>query len=338
MDATDRRLLDALQAAVPLEPRPFAALGAALELGEEEVLRRLGMLEAEGILRSVSAIFDTARLGYRSALVAASAPPERLAAAASVINEHPGVSHNYERDSAWNLWFTLAVPPGSRLGLEATAAHLATRAGCGRHRLLPALRVFKIGVRLDMEEAVAAAREDAAPGIRRGPIEAPRLDDLDRAVVRALQEPFALVAEPFAAPARAAGLSVEELLDRARLMLGTGVLRRVAGLLHHRRAGFTANVMGAWAVSSSEVEAVGTAIAGFGSVSHCYERPTYPDWPYSVFSMIHGRSREACEQVLDAIARTTGVTERLALWTVREFKKVRLRYFTPDYAAWERSA
>jgi DNA-binding Lrp family transcriptional regulator len=338
VDAIDRMLLDRIQVGVPLVPRPFAELGGELGLVEAELVARLVALWEVGILRQISGIFDTARLGYRSALVAATVAPERLEAATGVINAHPGVSHNYERDGAWNLWFTLAVPPSSRLGLDATAARLAARAGCERFRLLPALRIFKIGVRLDMDEGGGPMRQDAVLGAAGAAGDAPALDEADRTLVRALQEPLAFVGQPFTAPARVAGLSVPDLLARAQDLLESGVMRRFAGLLHHRRAGFTANAMGVWAVPEARIEEIGTAIATFRAVSHCYQRPTYPDWPYSLFSMVHARSREECLALLDAIAAATGVAERAALWTVREFKKVRLRYFTPDYDAWERAA
>lgn len=335
MDQVDRALLDRAQAALPLLPRPFAALGDLLGIPEAEVLGRLRRLTEAGVLRQLSAIFDTARLGYRSTLVAASVPPERLAPAAAAVGAHPGVSHVYERDHAWNLWFTLAVPPDSRLGLEATAVHLATLAGCDRHRLLPALRVFKIGVRLDMEEGGGGARE--APGAPAGPpcVAGWSSAEAARAAVRALQEPLALVPEPFAGPAAAAGVSVDALLAEARAFLGAGVMRRFAALLHHRRAGFSANAMGVWVVPQARVAEAGATMAAFRAVSHCYQRPTFPDWPYSLFTMVHARSREACTEVLASIARATGTTEHAALWTRREFKKVRLRYFTPEYEAWE---
>jgi DNA-binding Lrp family transcriptional regulator len=338
LDAADRRLLDRVQAGVPLVPRPFAAIAEAVGLGEAEVLRRLEALRAAGVLRQVGAIFDTARLGYRSALAAAVVPPERLETAAAVVGAHPGVSHDYERDFAWNLWFTLAVPPDSRLGLEGTAACLGRQAGCERLRLLPALRVFKIGVKLDMEEGGDPLRQDAAPGRPPPGGGETAVHGGDVAVVRALQEPLAFVPEPFLAPAREAGLAVTELLARGQALLGAGVMRRFAALLHHRRAGFTANAMGVWAVPEARVEEVGQAMAAYRAVSHCYQRPVYADWPYALFSMVHAKSREECVAVLDAIAAATGVTERAVLWTVREFKKVRLRYFTPDHAAWERAA
>ncbi len=338
MDALDRRLLDEAQAAVPLVPRPFRALGDRLGVPESEVLAHLEGLSREGVLRQIGGIFDTARLGYRSTLVAAVVPPERLEAAARVINAHPGVSHNYERDFAWNLWFTLAVPPESRLGLEATAARLAARGGCERHRLLPALRVFKIGVRLDMSEGGPRADRDEEGAGAPSPQPAAALDPADREVVGALQEPLALVCEPFEVPAARVGLSVAELLDRARALVASGALRRFAALLHHRRAGFTANAMGVWAVPVERIPDIASRVARVRAVSHCYERPTYPDWPYSVFSMVHARSREECLDVLEAIARETGIGEWAALWTRREWKKARLRYFTPEYEAWERAA
>ena len=77
-------------------------------------------------------------------------------------------------------------------------------------------------------------------------------------------------------------------------------------------------------------------MALFSNVSHCYQRPTYPDWPYSVFSMVHGRSVEECEDVLAAISRSTGITEYISLYSTREYKKTRVRYFTPEMEAWER--
>lgn len=340
MDAVDRRLLDRLQAELPLVLRPFAALGDALGLGEGEVLARLAALQGEGVVRQLSAIFDTARLGYRSTLVAATVAPRRLEAAAAAINAHPGVSHDYERAFAWNLWFTLAVAPDSRLGLEGTVERLARAAGLERWRLLPARRVFKLGVRLDLEEGAGGG---GVPGAPEGSGHAARptpvvLDEADRALVRALQEPFPLVAEPYAVLADRSGLSVTRLLERARELRAAGVIRRVAALLHHRRAGYTANVLGVWAVPADRVEAAGRAAAEVRAVSHCYERPTYPDWPYALFTMVHGTSRDACLEALDAVAARTGATARVALWTVRELKKARLRYFTPEYAAWEGAA
>jgi siroheme synthase-like protein len=341
LDAVDRRLLDAVQSGVPLVPRPFAALGEALGLREAAVIERLAALRAGGVLRQIGPIFDTFRLGYRSCLVAARVAPARVEEAARLVGEHPGVSHCYLRDHDWNLWFTLAVPPDSPLGLAGTVEHLAREAGLESARLLPALRVFKIGVRLAMGdgsgEVAPAVPESSAAGLPR--TAAGRgLTARERAVVVALQEPLSLVREPFGGPAQAAGMTVAALLAGGEALRAEGFLRRFAAVLHHRRAGYAANVMGVWAVPAGRVEEVGARIATFPAVSHCYERPTSRDWPYSLFSMVHGRSREECVATLDAIAAATGITEHAALWSLREFKKVRLRYFTPDYAGWDARA
>jgi hypothetical protein len=113
-------------------------------------------------------------------------------------------------------------------------------------------------------------------------------------------------------------------------------MRRFSAVLYHRKAGFWANAMGVWKVPEERIDEVGNMFAHYQAVSHCYQRPIYEDWPYSIFSMVHGRSVEECENVLDAMAEETGITERLSLYSTREYKKTRVRYFTPEMEAWER--
>ena len=115
-----------------------------------------------------------------------------------------------------------------------------------------------------------------------------------------------------------------------------GLLRRVAAILYHRRAGFSANGMGVWKVPDEQILEVGRQMAAVRGISHCYQRPTYADWPYSVFTMAHGRSKEECDAILDSIAETHGITERATLYSSTEFKKIRLLYFTDEFKAWER--
>jgi hypothetical protein len=120
-------------------------------------------------------------------------------------------------------------------------------------------------------------------------------------------------------------------------MVGRKLLRRVAAILYHRRAGFSANGMGVWRVPEDQVHEVGRRMAAVRGISHCYQRPTYADWPYSVFTMAHGRSKPECDAVLDRIADEHGLhgDDRAVLYSSTEFKKVRLLYFTEDYANWE---
>ena len=303
-------------------------------LAEDEVLRRTQRLLDERIIREVTPIFDTRVLGYRSMLVAAKVDPENPWRAAKTINSHPGVSHNYLRDHEFNLWFTIATEPGSRLGLEGTLDVLAALTGAQSVRQLPTLRLFKIRMDLEMEKGTEALAAAAEPVNHQEP-EAIELSERDIAVIRATQGPMEAIAEPFAASARRLDTPVGALLAHLEDMRERRALRRVAAILFHRRAGFSANGMGVWKVPEERILELGPRMASFRGISHCYQRPTYADWPYSVFTMAHGRSKEECDAILDSIATDTGIAERRTLYSSTEFKKVRLRYFTDAHAKWE---
>jgi DNA-binding Lrp family transcriptional regulator len=161
------------------------------------------------------------------------------------------------------------------------------------------------------------------------------LTDDDIAVIRATQGPMEVRSDAYVPAAEALGATVSEVLARLESLRERGGLRRVAAILYHRRAGFSANGMGVWAVPDGDILDTGKRMAAFRGISHCYQRPTYPDWPYSVFTMAHGRSKEECDAVLDSIADATGVTERATLYSSTEFKKVRMLYFTDAFRRWE---
>ena len=334
LDETDKQLLNLMQGRFPLEPRPFAAVAELAQLPEAEVLERVAYLLDKRIIREITPIFDTRAFGYASMLVAAKVDPANPHRAAQFINTHPGVTHNYLRDHEFNLWFTIAVEPQSRLGLQGTLDVMAERTGAESIRQLPTLKLFKIRMDLEMEggtDALSAAGEAAEP-MELAPIE---LTEHDIATVRATQGPMPVVSEPYAPAAERLGVPVETVLERLASLKERGGLRRVAAILYHRRAGFSANGMGVWAVPEGEILETGKQMAAFRGISHCYERPIYPDWPYSVFTMAHGRSKEECDAVLDSIAAATGITERATLYSSTEFKKVRMLYFTDAFARWE---
>jgi DNA-binding Lrp family transcriptional regulator len=334
LDELDRRLLNLMQGSFPLEPRPYAAVAAAAQCSEAEVLARVSRLLEQRIIRQVTPIYDTRALGYGSMLVAAKVDPEHPWAAAKIINSHPGVSHNYLRNHEFNMWFTIAVERDSKLGLDGTLDVLAQLTGAESIRQLPTLKLFKIRMDLEMEGGTAALSspgQETAPA----PLEAIDYDERDVAVIRATQGDLPVTSEPYVAAAAALGMSVAELLEHMSGMRERGLLRRVAAILYHRRAGFSANGMGVWKVPPEQIETLGPRMASYRGISHCYQRPTYPDWPYSVFTMAHGRSKEECDAVLDAIADDTQIEERSTLYSSTEFKKIRLLYFTDEFRDWE---
>jgi DNA-binding Lrp family transcriptional regulator len=269
-------------------------------------------------------------------LVAAKVDSSNPQRAARVINAHPGVSHNYLRTHDFNLWFTIATPPDSELGLEGTLEALMREAGAESMRELPTLTLFKINMNLEMEGGTKelASAVDAAPPRE---LEAQPYDETDVEVIRALQGPMEVTDQPYDAAAEAVGMDTAAFLDHLGGMVDRKILRRVAAILYHRRAGFSANGMGVWKVPEDEILETGRRMAAFRGISHCYQRPTYPDWPYSVFTMAHGRSKEECDAILDSIADECGLhgTDRATLYSSTEYKKVRLHYFTNDYARWE---
>jgi DNA-binding Lrp family transcriptional regulator len=336
LDEFDKRLLDQMQGSFPIVPRPYAEVATALGVDEAHVLRRVDELIKQRIIRQVTPIFDTRAFGYASMLVAARVDPEHPWRPAKIINEHPGVSHNYLRNHEFNMWFTIATEPDSPLGLDGTLEVLQRETGAESVRMLPTLKLFKIRMDLDMTgdtEALARAAEAVEPA----ETEPQPYDELDRAVVRATQGDLPVVSEPYADAARELGIPVDQLIEHLNGMVERRLLRRVAAILFHRRAGFSANGMGVWKVPEERVLEAGGRMAAFRGISHCYQRPTYGDWPYQLFTMAHGRSKQECDAILDAVATEVGcIEQRATLYSSTEFKKVRLLYFTDDFKRWER--
>ena len=332
MDIVDRNILNIIQTRFPLVETPFKAVGDEVGIAEEEVLARIGELKSKNVVRQISAIFDTRRLGYKTTLVAMRLPADELDAAAQVINEHPGVSHNYARNGHYNLWFTLAVPPYE--DLAETVEGMAGRTNAETYRLMPTIKFFKIGVNFDMVKEEGAAKKYYSPDgyDRSGAVaedwnKAMPVSDFEIEVIRELQEDVELVSRPFSPMAERLGISLQELFDTAASLQERALMRRFSAVLHHRRAGFRSNAMAVWKVPSERAVEVGNLMAQSRWVSHCYERPTFPDWPYTHFTMIHATSNETCEEVAAELSETTGITEYQLLYSTREYKKTRVRYF-----------
>ncbi|HVN50715.1 MAG TPA: AsnC family transcriptional regulator, partial [Acidimicrobiales bacterium] len=307
LEAADRELLNAVQWDFPLVPEPYAALAERLGLSTDEVMARVARVKELGVLRQLSAIFDTRALGYNSSLVAAKVDSDHIDAAAAVINEHPGVSHNYKRNHAYNLWYTIAVPPGDDLDEHLEVLH--RESGSLVTRKLPTLKLYKIGVKLDMTGATAAdakaeVLEHERPE-RKAEMPAPDLTPLEIAAIGVVQEDLPLAPRPFAAQAEVLGTDEDTVLGMIQSFKDRKLMRRFAAVMNHRNAGYKANAMGVWAVPEADLETIGPEMAGFARVSHCYKRPTYDDWPYSVFTMVHGQNARECEDTIAAIERET---------------------------------
>lgn len=326
MDSINRMLLDRIQRAFPIEPRPYMALSEGLSLSESEVQGRIDQLKKDRIVRQISAIFNTGALGYRSSLVAMSVPEKHLERAASVVNAYPGVSHNYLREAVYNLWYTIAVPPGQ--SLEEKVNELAREAGGWSALVLPAVKKYKLAVVLDLLE-----EGDAEAGDERSRL--PSLEATSRfeategniRIVRRIQEDLPLVARPFEQWARDLDISEDALLNLLADWTVRGFVRRFAAVLNHRQAGFGGNGMVVWSSPVDRVDELGPVLASYQEVSHCYHRPAYPEWPYNLYAMVHGRTREDCESIARRLGRAVGLMDYRILFSIREFKKIRLKLF-----------
>jgi DNA-binding Lrp family transcriptional regulator len=349
VDDLDRSLLNLLQTAFPIEARPYLSLAHQTGVSEQEAWQRVQALREQGIIRRLGGVFDSHRLGYHSTLCAAKVPPDKIKELSELLQEISGVTHNYLRNHAYNMWFTLIAPSANEVEkiLERVRAVLGTEEVYS----LPATALFKINVDFDfsqdqkdakikdadrkekLEDRLANQKQDAinfrmwCNGQKPEPHP---VDEEDKALIRHLQGDLPGTLTPFADIAQELAWEEEEVLIRARRLKEAGLIRRFGSVLRHQKAGFTANAMGVWKVPDERSEEVGKIMAGFREVSHCYQRPALSDWPYTLFTMIHAQSTEGCREVMQKISQATGVKVFDMLYTQKELKKSSMQYFIED--------
>jgi len=327
MDNLDKEILNEIQWTFPLVSQPYHEIAKKFNVSVEEIKKHLINLKQSGVLRQLSAIFDTRRLGYKSSLVAMEIEPDKLDFIASQINRHPGVSHNYERNHQFNLWFTLAVPPGSDLKSEVDK--FLKLDGIKKFRLLPTIQLFKIGVKLDI---VDEKKHEVKPTEEKKKIQNVKFvpTEEDKEFIRELQKDLEIVDKPFLKASQKLGMTEDQLFDKLKHYENIGVMRRYAAILRHRDLGFIANGMIVWKVPEERISKVGEKLGAFPQITHCYQRPVYNDWPYNVFSMIHCKSEEEAKNMAKQIQKEVHVDEYKILFSAREFKKTRVEYFVEN--------
>lgn len=320
------RLAVAVQKEVPLVARPFDALAEQLDLPVTRVLGQLRYWERAGLLREVSAVLEGSALGYDSALVCARVPLHRLSEVGELVNRMPTVTHNYVREHAYNLWFTIACPVD--WSLEAALAALTRDTGVEFHALRRTL-TFKVGVNFDLESK--RSRTEAVPLAPPAPV---LHSEDDRAMFRTLQRPLPLHRDPFARLAAPQHMDADALLGFARHHAAGGAIRRFVATFRHRKLGVRANGMVVWNVPPERLAELGSRLAEHPEVSHCYAREPAPGFPYRLYTMLHGPDRESVIRTARGLAHTVGTDDKLVLFSTIELKKCRLRYFLPELDEW----
>ena len=323
-------ILSRIQKKFPLVAKPFEVIANELNISEDEVLKILQEEKDKNIIRQTSAIFDTKRLGYKSSLVAFKISHDKLSDAVKIINSHPGISHNYERNHDFNVWFTLAVAPDSILGLEKTIDILAKVTGADEHIMLPTLKLFKISVKLN-----TTGKDDKKEKVKKVEHKELKLSELHHQIIQKAQYDIDIVSEPFKKIVEELNIDYETFFNILKELQEVGIMRRFASILNHRKAGFNANAMVVWDVDEENGEKIGESAAAFSAVSHCYLRPKYPNWPYNLFTMVHGKTTEETNAIIEDIASEIESKSHMPLYSSKEFKKVRIEYFTPAFKEWE---
>lgn len=153
------------------------------------------------------------------------------------------------------------------------------------------------------------------------------LSRLDKDIIRRLQEELPVERQPYKTISEELGITEEVLLNRIHYLQDSKIIRRLGAILYHRKAGFTFNAMVVWAVPHERCDEVGGLMASSDRVSHCYKRAACANWPYNMYTMVHGHSSGECEEIASGISKETGIDEYEILYSTMELKKTSMKYF-----------
>ena len=320
-------LLNEFQHRFPLSHAPFAAVGERLGQGEQWVLQTLRVARVRGEISRVGAVFAPGAIGA-SVLAALRVPPAELERVARLVSRRPEVNHNYEREHAFNLWFVMTAPDA--LSLNASLRELEGEAGCGRILELPLLDEYRIDLGFDLSGEFSTAGDST----RMQPYR--ELSPQEKKLVAALQPGLELVAHPYAALARCAGVREEECVASLQSWIDEGTIRRFGVIVRHRELGFRANAMVVWDVPDALTTALGLRLAHRPGVTLAYRRRrALPEWPYNLYCMVHGRDRGAVVKRIEELRAECGLIGFAShtLFSRRCFKQRGARYIEATEAA-----
>lgn len=311
------RLLNEFQHDFPLVPAPFSALARRLDSDESTVLATLRRLQETGAISRIGAVFAPRSVGA-STLAALAVPPERLDAVAALVNAHPGVNHNYEREHRFNLWFVATAADASALARLLTEIQAETGL---KPIALPLVEEYHIDLGFDLLHGGKKPRPPARPCL---PVET---SASDRRLIAALQPGLPLVPHPFAALADMVGITESALIERLEQWLEAGCIKRFGVVVRHHELGFRANAMVVFDVPDDGVAEIGRRLASEPEVTLCYRRARHlPEWSANLYCMVHGRSRGEVEQVVERLRAIAGHPAQ-TLFSRRRFKQCGARYF-----------
>lgn len=324
MNELKKQILNIIQTQFPIEQCPFASLADQLDSSEAEIIDEVNQLKENGVVRRIGAIFDAAHLGYVSTLVAAQVPIEKVDAFVDDVNTLPGVSHNYGRAHKYNIWFTLTMP-GNEV-IDRTIKQLRDKYETPNIYSLPAEKLYKIKVDFNFgDQPQKQAASHCNTQVRQ--VATSDFSDWQIALIRQLQEDLAVTSEPFNAIAQAVDKDIDVVLGQIRDWKDAGLIRRFGSSIRHHKAGFTANGMAVFQVEPEQLDEAGHLLGQYSQVSHCYHRPTAPDWPYNLFAMTHCQSQEQLTDLVNKMVEQIKPKQHDVLLSTKEYKKTNVKYF-----------
>jgi DNA-binding Lrp family transcriptional regulator len=338
---TAKQLITLIQTEFPLDAHPYAVMGAQLGISEGEAFAITEAFIENKSIRRIGATLDSRKLGYFSTLCAiAVTDPGDIDSVAALINSYPGVTHNYQRQNRYNIWFTLIAP--SPQAVDDILAQIAEKSGYTAILNLPAVRLFKIRVSFDVSGSTSSRSVSPAQTPHKvtvpAEVQALSFSAVDKALIRHVQDDLAGSLTPFAVLAEqiseelGSTVTEEQLLARSQELKDAGAIRRFGAIVRHHKLGLSDNVMCAWDIPEPAVETAGKIMAESKNVSHCYQRVTAPTWRFNLYTMVHGSSRDECTDAIESIHNALSEREIFVdypalLFSERELKKTSMRYF-----------
>ncbi|MEF8783019.1 MAG: Lrp/AsnC family transcriptional regulator [Haloarculaceae archaeon] len=329
LSRADARLVDGFQSGFPVTERPFRAVGEALDEPEERALSRVRRLSEDSVFRRVGPVLNPPVIGS-SALAALSVPEARFEAVTEVVNAYESVNHNYGREHRFDMWFVVTAETRDRR--EAVLDEIESRTGCQLLRL-PMRTEYYIDLEFPVVNDDRLAREgwSSETPVEPTPIRDGACSDLtalDRRLIPALQDGLSLSPTPYRDVAERVDASVGDVLAAIERLSDWNCIKRIGCVVNHHAVGFDQNCMVVWDVPEAELDERAVAAGRQPSVTYCCHRPRRETagWPYNLFTMIHGRSREAVEATIDELAAEHLRCDHARLHTTEVLKQTGVRY------------
>ena len=323
MEDLTEKLLNDFQRNFPLSPLPFEHIAKILNTSTEIVIEKLKELQAKGAVSRVGPVFSPNTVGV-STLAAMAVPVDKLEQVAEQVNAYEQVNHNYEREHSFNLWFVATAD--NQDTLQNTLKSIEKQTGY-KVLSLPLLKEYHIDLGFNMNlkdrkdiDEVEATMPNPIPTILTAEAQLASAEDL----IEVIQSGLPLVARPYQEIAERLGWSEQLVIEKLKTMVDGGIIKRLGIVVRHHELGYRANAMVVWDVADNQVDKIGQQLGMQDCVTLCYQRPRMlPEWPYNLFCMVHGRSREEVLECIDTMTEGLNLekTPHTVLFSGRRFKQ-----------------